>query len=290
MEKDFKVILPAELEKGADGDWRIRGLASTASRDRQGEVILQDGIDLSPIDQGRGVLNWDHGKGPENTVGLLDGYMKTGQGLVVEGRLFKNHSKAKAIHGIMSSLGKSDQGRMGMSVEGKILERTGDDGKVIKKCQINAVALTMNPVNQESHADLIKSMSQKDVELDWNSQEVVVGEKLEEYDGDATFTATQVMQLMEKALTAGAGYTKAPTDRSGGEALSQEGLDKDKKDQEKPEPAKKKMKKMSKDMYKSSVIQLLDNIQKLYPDYSRSQLWTALKGRLTKKFPEISEV
>lgn len=285
MDTSFKIVLPAELEKGADGDWRIRGLASTASRDRQGEIILQDGIDLSPIDEGRGILNFDHGKGPENTIGLLDGYQRTDRGLVVEGRLFKNHSKAKAVYEIMSSLGKADKGRMGMSVEGKILERAGADGKVIKKCQINAVALTMNPVNQDSQAELIKSLTASQTEIEWQATENTV-EDVNPIIPEVTFTATQVIQLLEKALTAGAGYTKAPTERSGGEALSQESLEKE----EEKQPVKKKMKKMSKDMYKSSIGQVLDNIQKLYPSYSRDQLWGALKDRLTKKFPEISEV
>ena len=53
----------------------------------------------------------------------------------------------------MESLGKGDQGRMGMSVEGKILERDPSNRNVIKKCQIRAVALTMNPVNADTHCD-----------------------------------------------------------------------------------------------------------------------------------------
>ena len=288
--KSFSIILPAELEKSADGEWKVRGLASSASRDQQGEVILQNGMDLSPIDQKRGVLNWDHQKGPENTVGILDGYKKTDRGLYIEGRLFKNHGKAKAIHEIMSSLSKSDVGRMGLSVEGKILERGGKDGKVIKKCVISAVALTMNPVNQDSHVDLVKSMTGAD-EMEISSVEPTEDSLVNE--DQPVFTSKQVIQLLAKALAAGNAYTKIPEDRSGGEALSMEDLDSDPKaevakPEEKQELKKKKPKKMSKEMYKSQIGVLLDKIQVLYPRVSKDLLWVCIKDRLNKKFPELT--
>ena len=66
--------MPAELNKSKDGKWKIRGLASTQGIDQQGETIIQKGIDLSPVDQKRAVLNWDHQKGVENIIGTLDGY------------------------------------------------------------------------------------------------------------------------------------------------------------------------------------------------------------------------
>lgn len=292
--KSFNIILPAELEKSSDGEWKVRGLASTASRDQQGEVILQNGLDLSPIDQKRGILNWDHQRGPENTVGVLDGYTKTAQGLYIEGRLFKNHSKAKAIHEIMSSLNKGDAGRMGLSVEGKILERGGKDGKVIKKCVISAVALTMNPVNQDSFADLVKSMTAAD-EMDFNAAEPSAETSVNE--DVPVFTSKQVLQLLEKALQAGSGYAKLPApELSGGDALSMEDLDKDpkaieakdEKSEEKQELKDKKPKKMSKEMYKSNMTVILDKIQGLYPAVPKDILWKALKDRLNKKFPSIT--
>lgn len=276
--RQFKMIIPAELSKGSDGEWIVQGLASTPSRDQQGEILLPEGIDATPIDQGRGVLNWDHQKGPENTIGLLDSYKRTKEGFFVKGRLLKNHSKAKSVHEIMSSLGKSDHGRMGLSVEGKILERTGKDGKIIKKCQISAVALTMNPVNQDSYVDLVKSMATAETEVDFQATED--NAKAVE-TSEPTFTTTQVLQLIEKALGVGAGpATTVPGERSGGDALSMEELDK------KP---KKKMKKLSKDMYKSQMLDILDQIQKLYPNNTRTDIWMAVKDRIQKKFPEISE-
>lgn len=270
MSKAFKIILPAELEKSNDGEWRIRGLASTASRDRQGEVILQEGIDTTPIDKGRAYFNWDHQRGPSNILGPIDSYKRTPDGLIVEGRLFKHHSKAKSVHEIMSSLGKSDHGRMGMSVEGKILERSGKDGKIIKKCVINAVALTLSPVNTDTHTDLIKSLN--------NSEELEIDTEPE------SFSAEQVAELLEKTLAVGAARAEIPPNQlSGGDALSQEGLDKKPKLLEK----QKKLKKMTKDMYKSDMYALLERLQQLYPEHTRSQIWEAVKDRLNTKYPEL---
>jgi hypothetical protein len=290
MEKDnFKIVLPAEMEKSKDGEWRVRGLASNHATDKQGERIIQKGMDLTPIDSRRGIINWDHGKGPENTLGLLDGYKRQDDGLYVEGRLFKNHSKAKAVKEIMESLGEGDKGRIGMSVEGKILERDPTDPKTIRKCQINAVALTMNPVNTNTYADLVKSMNQADVEF--NSTE---SEEGHDFQGEPTFSASQVMSILQKALSVGSGYTQAPDSRSGGDALAQEDMDAKPKSSEhsdgdedgkKPKKKKRKMKPMTKTMYKSSLIRVLDNLQTLYPDCSRSQIWEAVKERLNTRFP-----
>jgi hypothetical protein len=290
MNNLFKFIMPAELEKGStDGEWKVKGLASTGHSDQQGETIMQKGIDLSPIDKKKGVLNWDHGKSPEDTIGILDGYQQGENGLYIEGRLFKNHSKAKAVKEIMDSLGEGDRGRMGLSVEGQILERDTSNPKIIRKCRINAVALTMNPVNSNTYADLVKSMNASDVEFDAQEQSVA-----EDYTGEVTFTATQVVEMVNKALSAGAAATKAPAARTGGEALSMQSMDKDKPkvqgaEDEYKKPKKKKMKKMDKNMYKSNMLETIDKMAILYPECTKAELWAALRERLTTTFPSIEE-
>lgn len=270
---DFKFVMPADLEKGKDGEWKIRGLASTEKADLQNEIIMQKGIDLTPIDKKKGILNFDHQKGPENTIGFLDGYTRTEKGLVIEGRLFKNHTKAKAVYEIMSSLGEGDRGRVGLSVEGQILERDAVNPRIIKKCRINAVAVTLSPVNTDTFADLMKSMNSGDVEF--NAEEQVKSLDSEE----ATFTATQVMAIVQKALSIGAGSMGAPDVKTGGDALQPSDM---KPGKEKLK--KKKMKKMDKCMYKSSLITILDKLQVLYPRHSREEIWHAVKDRLETKF------
>lgn len=289
MNDNFKFVIPAEIVKSKDGDWKVAGLASTPSVDRQGEVILQDGIDCTPIESGKGFFNFDHDNSPENTLGLLDRYQKSSKGLYVQGRLFKNHARAKAVYEIMSSLKDGDKGRVGMSVEGKVIERDPMNPKLIKRCVIRNVALTLNPVNQDTYADIIKSMS-SEAEVDFQSDgkpEAVLG-----LDGIATtpekeqptFTATQVISIVQKALgiggAGGGSYGNTPPAQlSGGAALQQESPKK-----------KKKLKKMSPELYKANMISLLDKLQRLYPEVSRNVIWDAVKTRMETEFPEVTEI
>lgn len=259
MNNDFKFVIPAELTKGEDGEWKVAGLASTASVDRQGEVIIPEGIDATPIAKGKGFFNWDHDNSPENTVGVLDSYKKSSNGMYVEGRLFKNHSRAKAIYEIMSSLKKGDKGRVGMSVEGKVVERDPNNPAIIKRCIIKNVALTMNPVNQDTFADIVKSMT---------------GEAAVEFESEAK---EDPQNDVEKALGVGAGNSVAPSERTGGDAISMESMDK----------KKKKIKKASKDLFKSQMVEMLNKLQELYPNNSRSEIWEAVKDRLATKFPDL---
>lgn len=284
MSDTFKFVIPAEIQKGKDGEWRVAGIASTSSVDRQGEIIIPEGIDATPIAKGKGFFNWDHDNSPENTVGVLDSYKKSSNGMYVEGRLFKNHSRAKAVYEIMSSLNKGDAGRIGMSVEGKVLERDSKNPAIIKRCLIKNVALTMNPVNQDTFADIVKSMSGS-AELEFESTgtpEVVLAQ-----DGVSqpvvkseapVFTTEQVLSIVEKALSIGAA-NQAPGSKTGGDALTQESLDK------KPEP--KKLKKKDKQMFKSEMVGILDKLQVLHPEASRQQLWDALQNRMLAQFSDL---
>lgn len=278
MNDIFKFTVPAEITKSKDGEWRVAGLASTSSVDRQGEVILPEGIDATPIEKGKGFFNFDHDNSPENTIGTLDGYKKTSSGMYVEGRLFKNHSRAKAVYEIMSSLSKGDKGRVGMSVEGKVLERDSKNPSIIKRCLIKNVALTLNPVNQDTYADIIKSFSNGvDFECTGETAKEVAEVKSEE----PTFSASQVLSIVEKALSIGAGNSIVPANRTGGDALSQESLDSKKKVENK------KLKKNNKQIYKSQLIEIIDKLQVLYPDHSRSEIWSAVQERLETQFPKL---
>lgn len=279
---DFKIIVPAEITKSSDGEWRVAGLASTSSVDKQGEVILPSGIDATPIEKGKGFFNFDHDNSPENTIGALDGYKKTPNGMYVQGRLFKNHSRAKAVYEIMTSLSKGDRGRVGMSVEGKVLERDSNNPSIIKRCLIKNVALTLNPVNQDTYADIIKSMSSESSVIEFNSTGEANPEVSTEVkkSGEPTFTPSQVLAIVEKALSIGSGNASAPGDRSGGDALGQEDLDKKKK---------KKLMKKSSSLFKANMIQMLDRLQVLYPDNSRLEIWEAVKERLDTHFPDVKK-
>jgi len=185
-EKDFLVHIPVDIEKSKDGDeWRIKGIASTGDTDLHGESVDQEGLDISALKAGRGIFNVDHQKGPENVVGIIEDAdfidVDGKKCLQVEGYLLKEQDRAKAFYNIMKSLKKGTGPRIHMSIEGKILQRDFSDQKRIKKARIDKVALTLDPVNPYTFAELCKSLnSPDDIQPDVNGGVVHNIENIEE--------------------------------------------------------------------------------------------------------------
>lgn len=146
---DFKVFVEVEPElvKSGHEDKRIiRGYASTPTADRQGESLVQKGLDITDFVKS-GWLNYDH----DNTIILgypTDATRIDERGLWVEGELLKGVPMADQLWDLALSLQKSGAPRrLGFSVEGKVLERQGD---TVVKAKIYNCALTPNPVNTEA--------------------------------------------------------------------------------------------------------------------------------------------
>lgn len=159
-EKNFNFAFPVDLYKGkTEGEWRVRGIASTEHLDLQGEVVRQNGLDITPLKEGNGLFNWDHKDGPQNILGCIDLADKTAKGLYVEGYLFKDSDQAKSVYNILKSLKPKDKRRLQMSIEGKILKRGNFNEKEVAVARIDKVALTFNPVNTNTYAELVKSLT-----------------------------------------------------------------------------------------------------------------------------------
>lgn len=157
--KDFSFFVPVDLEKAKNDEWRIKGIASTDHMDLQGEIIRQDSLDITPLTDGRGLFNWDHKPGPENLIGKIDNASIGKDGLFVEGYLFKNTDRAKGIYNILTSLKSEDKRRVGFSIEGKVLKRCGVNGREIIGARVEKVAVTVDPVNPNTYAELVKSLT-----------------------------------------------------------------------------------------------------------------------------------
>ena len=158
---DFRFCLPFDImksEDASDDEWRIGGYASTSAEDRQGDEIVQKGLDISDF-VNHGWFNFDH------QGDIILGYPDkkacavTKKGFYVEGTLLKGISQAKNIWDTALALKKSGSDRrLGFSVEGKILERN-KAGQIIK-AKVYNVAITPNPVNTECTWDaLVKSFA-----------------------------------------------------------------------------------------------------------------------------------
>jgi ribosomal protein L12E/L44/L45/RPP1/RPP2 len=114
-------------------------------------------------------------------------------------------------------------------------------------------------------------------------------------DEPKAFTASEVINLIQKALgSTGAAATSTPAELKGGDALGKEDLKKKpvevqkENDEEASEP--KKLKTLTKSLFKANIDEILEQIQVLYPQCSREQLWKALKDRLNKRFPSLKTV
>lgn len=158
----FSFCLPMDLVKSEDSDeeMRIAGYASTEDEDRQGDSILQKGLDISDF-VNHGWFNHDHDNKiilgyPDKEKTRIDKH-----GFWVEGVLLKSVPLARSIFEISKELVKSNAPRRyGFSVEGKTLQRDSL-GKIIK-AKVYNVAITPNPVNTSTSMDvLIKSFSKE---------------------------------------------------------------------------------------------------------------------------------
>jgi nitrate reductase cytochrome c-type subunit len=210
----FSCFVPAQMvvvkggEKGADktGKRWIQGIASTDGRDLQGEVIDQSGIDFSYFLK-QGYFNDDHKSGPEFKVGQPTEAKITKNGLWVKGFLFKNpnpneESRADFYWKLMNQLNASESDRkVGFSIQGKVLRRNGNK---IEKCWIQDIAITTQPVNTATWAEIAKSLaSQKwDLEKEEDSEEKKAVKKAEKEEA-------------EKALSVGAGNPVVPQSLEG---------------------------------------------------------------------------
>lgn len=147
-ENDFNFTVPMDIVKSEDasnGEMRIGGYASTSMEDRQGDKIIQKGLDYSDF-VNFGWLNVDH----DNTkiVGYPDKEKchVDRKGFYVEGILLKGVALAESFYNTAVALKKSGAPRkLGFSVEGKVLKRN-DLGQIVK-AKIYNIAVTANPVN-----------------------------------------------------------------------------------------------------------------------------------------------
>ena len=267
--KSFQIHVPVELEKSKDADgedtWIVKGIASTPDQDLQGEVVDQNGLDISPLKAGRGLFNVDHQKGPENVIGQIEDaeFVKSDgkKVLMVKGYLFKHQPRAQAFYNIMKSVKKGSAPRVHMSIEGKILQRDTVNKSVIRNARIDKVALTLDPVNPYTYADLSKSLASGSME------EIPEPAYL-------TMERTELEKAIEvgvaKALAAGAGPALAPAMRTGGEALSKESLE------SKLKRMNKKDKKSQKRMLKS----ILQRMCELHPEEDPRDLLKVIASKL----------
>lgn len=171
---NFIVDIP--LVKAGDADdehWIVQGIASCEVKDAEGERIIQKGIDCDPLMKS-GYINWDHRdkEGPAYLIGYpiefrlvnaVDykqqlGKSVDGMALWVKGELYKNKQKARDVwEHIQATSGTPRQ--LGWSVQGRVVDRDAREKSRITKSQVHHLAITHQPVNQCTFAEMAKSFA-----------------------------------------------------------------------------------------------------------------------------------
>lgn len=136
-----------DLLKGGDTEdrWHIGGYASTEELDRQGEQVLQKGLDFAEFIE-HGWFNDNHQQHTAAAIGVPEtAEYQRGKGWYTEGYLLKNVQRAVEVYTLAKSLeAEAPHRKLGFSIEGKILERLGNK---IVRALIRNVAVTNSPVN-----------------------------------------------------------------------------------------------------------------------------------------------
>lgn len=170
QELPFKFEVPVTFFEKADApagmQRRIGGIITTESPDRQGEIVLQRGLDFNDF-VNHGWFNDNHSKDTDGVLGypekvqffkkgekLPNGAHAPNDGHWAEGYLLQGHERADKIWSLGKALQRTNR-RLGFSVEGGIQQRTGPLRKTIAKAKVRNVAITNCPVNTDTRLDVL---------------------------------------------------------------------------------------------------------------------------------------
>lgn len=279
---DFEVPVSffEKADAGKGKTRRIGGIISTASRDRQKEKVIQDGLDLSDF-LASGWFNDNHSKATDGILGypekvqqfkegdtMPNGMPAPVNGTWAEGYLLDTE-KADKIWELGNALQKTEGRRLGFSIEGQVLKREGKGGKTIAKAKVRNVAITNCPVNPDTRLDVLaKSL-----------------EMLEQTEIDDTKAR---LTVLEKALamgpaTPGVAPVGPQTGEGAGQVLATESLESDEED------SKNKRSKLKLAVSKSlSEDEAIAWVQSRVPTMSKSQAKKFVS--ITKKLKESEQI
>lgn len=219
----FNIWLPVktveeEIQKSETGEtkkvMRLEGIASTDDIDLDNQTLLNEGFDIDYLLQ-KGFINWHHQSkfSPSAIIGEPIDAKVTKKGLFVKGELYDTPIARDAYELAKVLEKQSKTRRLGWSIEGKMLEKSGD---VITKAKITGIALTHSPKNPHTFAELAKAMTDGSTTKDLLSPDPDGGKFVIETEKSIiTFDKAGNLHLIEKAMT---------TD-GGGQSLKKESLE-----------------------------------------------------------------
>lgn len=187
FQDNFNFWCPVQpLEKAIDETtgqeiMRLGGIASTSDEDSDGEFLDPKGFDIKPLIE-RGIVNWHHQakNNPATIIGEPSKAEIRKEGLYIETDLYPSSQIAREVWELAQTLDNdSKTRRLGYSIEGKVVKRKSnnptDPGyKIIEKAIITGVAITHQPKNPKTFANIIKGeigdIGAEDAEVNENTE------------------------------------------------------------------------------------------------------------------------
>lgn len=211
IEKATEVIDPTTGEQLM----KLGGIASTSDEDSDGEFLDPKGFDIKPLLES-GMVNWHHqAKGqPATIIGEPTKAEIRPEGLYIETELYPSSKIACDVWELAETLEKdSKTRRLGYSIEGKVVKRksndkTSPDYKKIIKAVITGVAVTHQPKNPQTFANIIKGEIDDDFEdeeekaLDTENGKALKKESVEKKVKNQTFSKSEVVERLFKDIPA----------------------------------------------------------------------------------------
>lgn len=218
----FRFWFPLEIEKAKDKDgnkkMRLCGIASTMDKDSDDEFLDPKGFDITPLLES-GIVNWHHQSknAPSAIIGEPgEGTKLTKEGLYVVSELYPDSKLAKEVFELAEVLEKNSKTRrLGYSIEGKVLKRDPLNNKLVKSALITGVAITHQPKNKHTFAEILKGEGIDDYYEEVEKSEVpeVLADVTKEDGSRVLLDSTGKITFIEKALEAGGESTGKPLKR-----------------------------------------------------------------------------
>jgi hypothetical protein len=171
----FKFFAPLSFFEKASGPRgmrrRIAGIISTDILDKQGEIVVQKGLNFKPFLES-GWFNDNHSKDTDSPLGyptgvrrfqkgelLPDGQTADANGTWAEGWMVDT-PRANRIWDLGRALAKAgNERRLGFSIEGDVVRRTGPNRKTVAEAIVKHTAITNCPIGFGTRLEcLAKSM------------------------------------------------------------------------------------------------------------------------------------
>lgn len=137
--------------------FRFSGIASSESRDADGEIIKQKGINLSLVNQGKVIINAEH---DNNSIGFVEFAEIRNNQLYIEGIVFIKTIKAQIFHKLLVE--NNPNKPVTLSIEFVNPEFSAKDKSVFNEVVLTGVALigiNDEPANKDTYVELLKSVS-----------------------------------------------------------------------------------------------------------------------------------